>query len=346
LVGYDSVTGAFTFTTVVLTGANATIDYATASELATSLKLTQAAGAVISQGADAATPSAFMDGVILVNQNWATFMTTFDPDVSGNTNKLAFAQWNATQNNRWAYICWDTDSSPTTTVPATSSLGYLLSAGQYSGTCLIYAPDAVKAAFTCGTAASIDFTERDGRITFAFRKQSGLTADVTNATIADNLESNGYNYYGAWATANDEFVFLYPGSVSGDFLWLDSYINQVWMNQGFQLALMVLLTNRKSIPYNQAGYSQVRAACLDQIFAAVNFGAVRAGVTLSESQKASVNNDAGLQIDKTLYQRGWYMQVSDATPAVRAARGSPPATFWYLDGQSIQKINLASIELV
>jgi len=109
---------------------------------------------------------------------------------------------------------------------------------------------------------------------------------------------------------------------------------------------MVLLTNRKSIPYNQAGYSQVRAACLDQIFAAVNFGAVRAGVTLSESQKASVNNDAGLQIDKTLYQRGWYMQVSDATPAVRAARGSPPATFWYLDGQSIQKINLASIELV
>jgi hypothetical protein len=38
--------------------------------------------------------------------------------------------------------------------------------------------------------------------------------------------------------------------------------------------------------------------------------------------------------------------VRDAPPEVRAARGSPPCTLWYMDGQSIQRINLASIELV
>lgn len=346
LTTYDSVAGAFLFTTNAL-GTGATISYASVNALAGALFLTQATGAVISQGAAAATPSAFMGGVIQVTQDWATFMLTFDPDNgSGNTQKYLFAQWNATQNNRWGFICWDTDASPKTTVPAPSSLGQLIKNADISGTFLVSAPDASKAAFICGTAAGIDFSEHEGRITFAFRKQSGLVADITDQTTAANLEANGYNYYGVWATANDQFLFNYPGSVSGDFLWLDSFINQIWLNQNLQLALMVLLTNRKSIPYNRAGYSMIEAACLDPIFAAVNFGAIRAGVTLSQAQAAEVNNDAGTPIDKTLNQRGWYLQVSDASPQVRAARGSPPTTLWYMDGQSVQRINLASIELV
>jgi len=236
-------------------------------------------------------------------------------------------------------------------VPATTSLGYLLQQSDSSGTCLIGSDDngtvtASYAAFVCGSAASIDFTETNGRITFAFRKQSGLVATCTNQTAADNLIANGYNFYGAYATANDEFIWFYPGAVSGDFKWLDSFIDEIWLNNGFQLALVELLQNTKSIPYNQYGYSLIRAACLDQINAGLNFGAFRAGVTLSQAQIAEVNGDAGVAIDKTLNQQGWYLQVKDASPQVRAARGSPPCTFWYMDGQSVQKINLASIELM
>lgn len=345
LTTYDSIAGSFLFTTKVA-GTGSTIDYATTNTLASNLLLTLATGAVISQGAVAATPAAFMTAVKQITQDWATFMTTFDPDVTGNDNKLAFAQWNATQNNRWGYVCWDTDAAPKTTVPSTLSLGYLLQQGKYSGTCLIWAPDATKAAYICGSAAAIDFTEHNGRITFAFKSQSGLTADITSQTTAENLETNGYNYYGAWATANDQFIFLYPGSVSGEFLWFDSYINQIWLNNQFQLALMVLLTNVKSIPYNSAGYALIEAACLDVINQGLNFGAFRAGVTLSEAQAAEVDGDAGVKISTTLNQRGWYLQVLDASPQVRQARGSPPCTFWYMDGQSVQRINLASIDLL
>lgn len=342
---YDSIAGAFKCATV-LTGTGATISYGS-GDMATSLFLTQDEGAVISQGAIAAVPASFMDGITQVTQNWATFMTCFDPDNgSGNTEKYKFAVWNGLQNNRWGYVCWDTDQSPKTTVPDATSLGQKLEDAEISGTCLISAPDASKAAFVCGAAASIDFTEHEGRITFAFKKQSGMTADVTDQTTADNLEDNHYNYYGVWATANDQFLFLYPGSVSGDFLWFDSYVNQIWLNQGLQLQLMVLLTNRKSIPYNRAGYSMIEAACLDMILRAVDVGVIRAGITLSNAQAAAVNNDAGVTIDKVLNQRGWYLQVRDAPPEVRAARGSPPCTLWYMDGQSIQRINLASIELV
>jgi len=345
LTTYDTISGAFLFTSK-LTGTGATISYATTNTLASALMLTLAEGAVISQGAVAATPAAFMTAITQVTQDWATFTTLFNPDVTGNTNKLLFAQWNATQNNRWMYVCWDTDLSPRTTVPATTSLGYLLQQGQDSGTCLISCPDAVKAVYICGAAAAIDFNERNGRITFAFKAQSGLVADITDESTASHLEDNGYNYYGAWATANDEFIFFYPGSVSGEFLWADSYINEIWLNNQFQLALMVLLTNVKSIPYNSQGYAMIEAACLDVINQGLNFGAFRSGVTLSEAQAAEVNNDAGVLISTTLNQRGWYLQVLDASPQVRQARGSPPCTFWYMDGESVQRIALASIDIL
>lgn len=345
LVTYDSIAGAFVFTTTA-TGTGATIDFATTNAIASALFLTKATGAVISQGAAAATPGAFMTGLIQVNNDWATFMTAFDPDVSDNTNKLLFAEWTSQQNDRYSYVCWDTDAAPKVTVPATTSLGYLLTLNEYSGTCLISAPDASMAAFVCGSAASLDFSEHNGRTTFAFRTQGGLSATVTDQTTGDNLITNGYNFYGAYATANQGFVFFYPGSVSGPFQWMDSYVDQIWLNAQFQLALMELLVNAKSIPYNAAGYSMIEAACLDPINQGLNFGVFRAGVTLSMAQAAEVNNAAGVSIDKTLGQRGWYLQVLDASPQVRQARASPPCTFWYMDGQSVQRISLASIELM
>lgn len=357
-VTYDSTSGGFVFTTTA-TGAAATVTAATTTALATSLKLTTAAGAATSQGADAAVPGTFMDGVIDVTQDWATFMTLFDPDSgSGNTVKLEFATWANAQNNQFGYVAWDTDVQATQSMPDVSSLGYLLNQGNYSGTYPQWAVDATegpkKAAFICGATASIDFTRRNGRITFAFRSQTGLVADVTNQSVAHNLggdpqsigsRGNYYNFYGAYATRNDQFVWENRGFVSGPFLWFDSYVNQIWLNNALQLALMVLLGSVNSIPYNTEGYALIEAACLDPINAALNFGAIRAGITLSQSQIAQVNAAAGVDIADTIQQRGWYLQVADAQPQVRAARASPPCTLWYTDGQSVQAISLASIEI-
>lgn len=354
-VSYDSTASAF----VVLnsgTGATSTLTFATGTaSLNTNLKLTSATGAILSQGAAATTPSAAMDAVAAVTTDWATFMTCQDPDVSGNTNKLAFAAWANAQNDRYAYVCWDADVTPSETVPATTSLGYLIGplGNNYSGTILLAgdglsasaAASAEYAAFICGMAASIDFTQLNGRITFAFKSQSGLKATCTNASAASNLISNGYNFYGAYATANDNFVWLYPGNISGSFLWADSYINQIWLNNQLQLAIMVLFQNTKSIPYNKQGYALIEAACLEPIKQGLNFGAFRAGVTLSAAQIAEVNSAAGVKIDTTLNEQGWYLQVLDALPQVRAARQSPPVNFWYMDGQSVQRLNIASIDV-
>lgn len=342
-VTYSSLSGSFVVTSGI-TGALSTIAFATGT-IAAGLKLTAVTGAVTSQGAAAASPGAFMDSIVNITQDWATFMTIFNPDQSGNTNKLAFANWTSQQDDRYGYVCWDNDASPTVTVPAVSSLGYLIGQADDSGTFPIYAPDATLAAFTCGAVASIDFTETNGRTTLAFRSQAGLLASVTDQTTFNNLIANGYNAYGAFATANDQFVFMYPGLVSGPFEWMDSYVNQIWLNNNFQLSLMVLLTQAKSIPYNAAGRALIEASLADPINAGLNFGAFRSGVTLSASQIAEVNAAAGANIAGTLSTQGWYLQVGDANPTVRQARGSPPCTFWYVDGESVQSIDLASIEL-
>lgn len=344
VVTYDSVSGAFVITSGI-TGVESTIAYATGT-IADNLLLQSAQGAVLSQGAAATTPGAFMTGLANLTQNWATFMTTFDPDVSGNTNKLAFASWTNDQDDRYAYICIDTDLSPTTQNPATSSLGYLIQQANYSGTFLIFDPNDLNlAAFVGGIAASIDYSQTNGRTTFAFRSQTGLVATVTDADVANNLIANGYNFYGAYATANQQFTFLQPGSVSGPFNWMDSYVNQIQLNNSFQLALVDLLANARSIPYNAAGNALIEASLSDPINAGLNFGTFRAGVAPSSSQAVQVNAAAGRRISDVLAQRGWYLQVLTPSASVRQARGTPVCNFWYMDGESVQKITLSSVNV-
>lgn len=345
-VTYDSITGAFLVQSAT-TGPGSTIDFATGAA-ATSLRLTSATGAVTSQGAAAAVPATYMGTLVRTTQDWASFMTAFDPDGgSGNTVKRAFADWVNTTVDRYVYIAWDNDASPTTVTDAPATLGRYVKDGGFNGTFVIYSPldGPNKAAFVAGAIASVDFTAVEGRVNFAYKGQSGLTADVVDRTVFDNLMANGYNAYVNVATANDRFRFLYPGSVSGQFMWLDSYVDEIWLSNQFKLAMLSFLASVKSAPYNQDGYTRVRAALMDPILQGKTFGAFRGGVTLSQAQISEVNTSAGKKIDTVLSTEGWYLQVSDALPQVRGARQSPPIKFWYMDGQSMNKLAMSAIEV-
>lgn len=342
-VTYDSVSGGFVITSGTA-GATSTVAYPTGT-LAASIFVTAATGAILSQGADAQTPSNFMTNITQITQNWATFMLAFDPDLaSGSVQRQAFAAWVNSTNKRWCYAARDTDVTATTSNNATASLGNILKTSQSDGTVVIYDPNTDWLdAFFAGAVASVDFEQTNGRVTFAFRGQDGIVASVTTATVARNLIANGYNFYGAYATANQQFLEFQPGTVSGKFQWADSYTNQIWLNNALQLALMELLQNVNSVPYNEFGYGLIKAACMDPITQGVTFGAIRVGVTLSQLQIAEVNSAAGVKIDDVLNYQGWYLQVVDATSQVRQARQSPPINFWYMDGQSVQQIVLNSV---
>ncbi len=336
---YDAQRAAFVIASAT-EGEASTMSFGSGT-IASGLKLTQATAAVLSQGAAAGAPAVAMGQITDLTQNWAAFMTTFEPDTAG---KVEFSAWTNAQGDRYVYVGWDTDATATQQ-GNTSNWAAIVSANEYSGSVPVY-QDVRHAAFVLGAIASLDFERTNGRATLAFKGQSGLAYSVTDATTAQTLIDNGYNFYGDYATSNDRFRFFYPGQVGGNWKWVDTYVNQIWLNAAFQQALMSLLTQVNSIPYNTEGYTLIDAACLDPINAAVNFGAIRAGVTLSNQQKAQVNNMAGVDISDTLQTRGWYLQIKDATPQVREARGTPPMTFWYLDGGSVQQITLASLAIL
>lgn len=336
-VTYDSIAGAFLFTSTA-TGATQTIVPATGS-LATGLALTTATGAVLSQGVAVDTPGAAMTAIAGSTQDFVSFTTLFAPS---DADTLAFATWNGDQGNRFLYVPWLSPNVATTNSDTTSPAVLARNAG-LSGTAFVWSPAASVSAGVMGYVASIDFNRPNGRTVAAFRRFPGLTADVTNETIGNNLLLNGYNFYGSYATANDEFTWLYNGQVSGDFAFIDSYIDQIWLNNQFQLSLMSLLANVGQIPYNDDGYETLQAGIMSDVSNAVDFGAIRAGVTLTDAQKVIVNGLAGVDISDILFTRGWYLSILDPGGPVRAARGSPVCTFIYADGQSVQKITLSSL---
>jgi hypothetical protein len=355
-VAYDSVSGGFVINSAT-TGASSTITFGSGA-MATDLLLTSATGAVLSQGAIAATPGAFMSALVASNRGFATWMLNFNPDVSGNDIRFAFATWNATQNDRYAFAAIDDDAAPTVTVPATSCLAKRIAGAGIDGVSCNWQPPSTDlvnptaaidygnlAAFVCGTAGSIDFDQLNGRVVFKFRQQSGLVPGVTDQTVFDNLKANGYNSYGAYGDADGSFIWYADGVVSGDFIWMDTYCNQIAINNSFRTALVGLLQSAFSIPYNAAGRALIEASLADTINKFLDFGAYRAGVILSGSQIAAVNARAGKNIADTLTNQGWYLDIGTATPEVRQARGSPPMTFYYVDGESVQEFDMASIVL-
>jgi len=282
-----------------------------------------------------------MDMVKSKTQNWVDFATIWEPVIA---DKTAFAVWTNAQNQRYAYFCWDSDAQAIVN-GSTTNFGYLAKTAAYDGVSVFYNTAAL-AVFALGCVASIDFSRTNGRITTAFKSQSGFPATVTDQQIAANLLANGYSFYGIYATANDQFQFLYNGQMTGKWKWIDTFVDQVYLNSQFQLALLSLLTAVKSIPYNESGYSLIRAAMIDPIAAALNFGGIRAGVTLSNSQKAQVNQAAGQDVSTIIQQQGYFLQILDPGAQVRGNRGTPVINVWYTDGGAVQKIVVASIDIL
>lgn len=337
---WNAVNSTFTLTSPT-TGPTSTITFAT-NTLSAGLLFTSATGAIISQGVAIDTPTTALNALKAFTQNWGAFMTLWEPDL---TTKELFAAWTAAQNQRYAYIAWDTDAQAIVN-GSTTNFGYIATVvNKYDGVAVFY-NSAALAALELGVIASTNFNQLNGRITSAFKSQTGFTPTVTDQQIAANLLANGYSFYGSYATANSQFNFIYNGQMAGKWLWIDTFANQVYLNSQFQLALLTLLTNVTSIPYTQEGYSLVRSAMIDPITAALNFGAIRAGVVLSALQKAEVNQAAGLDAATIIQQQGYYLQILDPGATVRGQRGTPVINFWYTDGGAIQKITLASIDII
>lgn len=338
-VTYSSQTKAWQITSAT-TGPESTIEYAappeSGTDLATALGFTQQAGAVISDGMAAQSLTDCMTNVLNYARDWVTFGTIFDAGLEG---KIELAKWCSSWDTRFCFVNWE-DANAAKNMGDTSTSGaQIANVLQYDGTCSVFNTPQLMA-FVMGTTACINFNELNGRLTYAFRQGEGLAVTCDRDEDYDSLTENGYNVYADFATAASNFNFFQPGQVSGKWAWMDTYINAIALKDGLQLNLLDLFKAAKSVPYNDEGYGMVRTACLDTISRFLNFGAIRVGVKLSNTQKVQLKAEIGEDVSQTLESIGWYMQVKDPGSVVRAARGTPDCKFYYMDGGSIQKIVL------
>lgn len=348
---WDAINSRFALTSTT-TGTSSTITYCTGT-LSTNLKFTQATGAILSQGAVADTPATAMNRVVAQTQNWATFMVTWIID---NTLKGGFSAWAESKNNRYLFVCWDQDTQASVS-NSTTNFGYIAKQVPYNNVTLISGDPSTPsfayalladAIFLCGAIASINFSRINGRATMAFKSGDASPISLVSCedqTISEILIANGYNFYGNYAEVNNQFKFLYNGNMIGKWLWIDSYVNQIYLNSQFRLAVINLFTNVNSIPYNNSGYGLIRSAMQDPIAQALLSGVIRTGVTLSNAQIAEINTAAGAPVAGDIQTQGYYLQILDPGATARASRGSPIINFWYTDGESVQQLTIPSINI-
>ena len=354
-VTWSSTSSSFVITSGT-TGATSTIAYA-AGTIAAALGLTAATGATLSQGDVADTPASAMNSAIAVSQDWCGFTTLWEPLLA---DKLNFAIWvNGQQYYPYFYAGWDTDAQ-TIIQGSTECFGYLIQQAAYNGVIAISGDPNVAAqagttlgalaldvaAFVLGAVASVDFSAKNGRITFMFKSQSGLGVTVNNLQIKNNLVANGYSFYGTWGSKANSWNFFANGAMPGEFDWLDDFIDQVWLLDQFQVADINLLTSVGSVPYEEAGYNMLRADKIDVITEALNFGAIRTGVTLSNAQIVEINNAAGKNVASTIQSQGYYLQILDPGPSVRTLRQTPIQNFWYTNGGAVHQLVLNAIDVM
>lgn len=342
-VTFTSLFNAFVVTSAT-TGAESEVSFASDSPLAALMKLREADGAVQSLGMAAQTIADTLGRAVLITANWVTFTTTWE---ASDDEILACREWSKSKGVRFWAVNWVTkkpaylDKTSSGHVAATlkdEDMGY--------GNLVI---DSLKyALFEMGAAASVNYaakTPAQGKIVYMFKAQSGLAFNVSTQADAEALQYWGISFYGDWATANDNFKFFATGNTWGQYKFVDTAIDAIWLNNEIQIVLMTLLTVALAIPYNEEGYTRIKATLQGQdgpVFHAVQNGVIRRGVVLNQTQRDQVNLEAGLDIASTIENEGYYISVKDPGASVRQNRGTPDINLWYTDGGGVQKIEMAS----
>lgn len=337
-VEYSSLHEAFIITNGQ-TGAKSTLSFA-AGTASGAMGLTENSGAVLSQGSDIVPPFQIMENVIKVTQNFVNFTTAYMP---GESDVLGFAEWADSKGVDYLFIYADNDAKllhPNNK----NTMAAKLKEQNLGAVAGVYASPEY-AAFLMGVGASIDWNRNQAIVTAAFKAQSGLPANVTNATDASNLISQGMNFIGDYATRNDNFIFQYPGQMFGKYAWIDAYWGAVWIKNQIQAACMQGFESAGRVPYNERGYTQVRAWIQDPVNRALNNGVIDSGIVLSEAQKTQVNQEVGRAVAMDIESVGYFLEVKDPGANARVGRESPQINFYYTYGGSINRLDIPATML-
>lgn len=136
---------------------------------------------------------------------------------------------------------------------STTDVGYLLDAGNYDRTVLVYSPNAAtehpEAAWLGG-----QIVEVPGSNTWAFKSANGVTATKLSGTAEAALKAKNVNYFTTIAGAD---IFLNGVTSKGS--WIDEVIFVDWLYARIQEQVFYRIINKKKIPFTAAGATIIGA---------------------------------------------------------------------------------------
>lgn len=298
----------------------------------------------ISAGAKAQTLTETINTLTKSFQNFVTFTTMWEPT---DDEAMLLARWassNASNGSCYLYVLYDSSEG---NLDANNSkiIAEKLKAENMGAVTVVY-PSFIQAAFVMGAAASIAWDNANGTITFAFKSQDGLGADVNDTDAAVALEGHGVNFIGNYATRNDNFIWFYNGQMLGSWDWIDTYLNSIWLCNAMQVQGLAGFKSVRRVSYTPEGYAIIRSWFRDVINRAINNGVIEAGVTLSETQKSALVQELGGDFSNEIYNNGYYLQILDATAQTRQQRKSPACNLVYTYGGAVHRLTVPAIAVV
>jgi hypothetical protein len=280
------------------------------------------------------TVAATLDAINEVTRNLTQFTTI--AEITDEAVAKEFAAW-ADLEDEVVYIYWTTDTRVENALTVEATVAHAL-IDDYNCVLPIYG-SLVTAAAVVAFPASIKWDAVQGMKVLFAKSAANVAATVTSQAVAAVLDANKISYVGEFATRNAQFRFFNKGALTGNLYgWFDALIGLIWLRAKMQRCIMDGFASVNRVPYNEQGYTLIRAWCADAIRAAKNVGVIDEGISLSESQRAQITQELGQDIADELYAKGWYLQVDDPEANVRAQRGSPVMSLYITYGGSVQKI--------
>lgn len=340
-VEFDSVTNAFTINNGT---ASANVSIAVPTGNVAELMGFDPESSVVSDGSNETSLSATLNKLTLSFQNFVTFTTLWEATDDESMDLAQWASTNASAGVCYLYVLWDS-SKANADSNNKNVIAEKLIAENIAATTVVYNSYRV-AAFIMGATASIAWDKKNSTITFAFKSQDGLGANVLDTDEAIALEGHRVNFIGNYATRNDNFVWLYNGRMLGEWDWIDTYLNSIWICNAMQVQVMAGFESVRRVPYTARGYAMIRSWLKDVINRAKENGVIEAGVSLSEAQKSSLIEELGGDYSAEIYNNGYYLQILDPTAQTRQQRKSPSCNLVYTYGGAVHRLTMPSIAVV
>jgi len=195
--------------------------------------------------------------------------------------------------------------------------------------------------------ASINYSNTNSRINFAFKSFTGVASTITTSMQADALDALRCNYYADFEDLAENIYYFYQkGFMTGEWLWIDNYYNNCWLDGALTSSIANVMKNASYVPFSPSGYSMLNAAMITVMNLAIINAVVEAGVTIDESTANILYQDAGQDIAPLLTQQGYFIQINDPDAATKAERGSPIINVWYINGGCVNKVTITNTQVI